>query len=314
MKILINKNAGVCWGVERAIDMAYETVQKKPGTISSLGPLVHNPEVVHDLERKGVNVIEGVEEASSGTVIFRSHWVPLPLYREAEHVGLHVVDATCPFVKRSQNYARRYSRQGFAVIIVGNKDHPEMKSVESFIEGPYLITMNPKDIESLPADYTVGVIAQTTVPTSSLEKMVEACRQRFKEVKVHDTICDATKVRQEEAADLAKLVDCMVIIGGIHSSNTKKLTQICQVIQPKSYQIEHEREIDFSWFCGIETLGLTAGASTPIPVIERVRDFIQKNSKASVLGEDKAAERRATQAYYEYVEEPDDRERSIPQN
>ncbi len=276
MKILINKNAGVCWGVERAIEMAYETVgHKRDEAISSLGPLVHNPEVVLDFENQGVRVVETLQEAMAGTVIFRSHGVPLPLYEEAQQKGLVVVDATCPFVKRSQNYARRFSHMGYFVIIVGDRYHPEMKSVESYVEGPYLISTDISDIDHISKDHKVAIIAQTTVPFSLLEAFVEACEARFSEVKMHDTICDATKVRQDEAAILAKQVDCMVVIGGKHSSNTKKLTKICSEIQPKSYQIEHESEIDFIWFHGVEVLGITAGASTPIPVIERIKKYIE---------------------------------------
>lgn len=278
MKILINKNAGVCWGVERAIEMAYKTVREhKHEQIVSLGPLVHNPEVVQDFRQKGVEVIGSLDEADQkDKVIFRSHGVPQELYQQAEQKQLDVIDATCPFVKRSQNYARRFSKMGYTVVVVGDKNHPEMKSVQSFIKGPYLITMNLKDLEQLAPETRVGVIAQTTITSSLLNKVIDLCRERFKEVKVHDTICDATKIRQEEAAELAHQVDCMIVIGGKNSSNTKKLTHICKDIQPKTYQIEHEREIDFNWFQEINILGITAGASTPIPVIERVSTFIRK--------------------------------------
>ncbi len=275
MKIIVPKNAGVCWGVERAIDMAHQTVHEQSRhKIVSLGPLVHNPEVVEDFQHKGVEVISDLKEAEEGTVVFRSHGVPLPYYEEAKVKGLEVVDATCPFVKKSQNYARRFSRQGYFVVIVGDEKHPEMKSVRSFTSGPHMVTMEPKDLEKLSSDQKVGLIAQTTIPLSVFQAMVEAAQKRFPEVKTHDTICDATKVRQEEAAETARQVDCMVIIGGKESSNTKKLTKICKEIQPKSHEIEHEREIDFSWFEGVEVLGVTAGASTPVPVIQRVCDYI----------------------------------------
>lgn len=275
--MIVPKNAGVCWGVERAIDMAYKTVdQNSTKAISSLGPLVHNPEVVEDFKQKGVNVVCDLDETNSGTVIFRSHGVPLQLYTDAKNKNLEVIDATCPFVKRSQNYARRLSKNGYFVVVVGDENHPEMKSVRSFIEGPHLVSMDPKKLESIPSDQKVGIIAQTTVPSSSLQAMVDKAKERFPEVKMHDTICDATKVRQDEAAETAKQVQCMIIIGGKESSNTKKLTKICKDIQPNSHEIEHEREIDFSWFKGVETLGVTAGASTPVPVIHRVCEYIEK--------------------------------------
>ncbi len=273
MKIVVNKNAGVCWGVERAIEMAHRAVVDRH--VASLGPLVHNPEVVEDFEKKGLRIISDLEEVDQGTVIFRSHGVPIHLYDDIKQKGLNVVDATCPFVKRSQNYARYFSRKGYVLIIVGDKNHPEVKSVQSFVEGPYVITMDSRDIEKIETTQKVGIIAQTTIPITVLQAVVDAAQKRFLEVKVHDTICDATKVRQEEAAELAAKVDCMVIIGGKESSNTLKLTKICKSIQPKSYQIEHEREIDFSWFQGVHVLGLTAGASTPIPVIERIKKYIE---------------------------------------
>lgn len=276
MKIIVTKNAGVCWGVERAIDMAYQTVEETTGKMVSLGPLVHNPEVVHDFQNKGLQVISDLDEVEDATVVFRSHGVPVDFYDKASEQNLKIIDATCPFVKRSQNYARRFSKLGFTVIIVGDENHPEMKSVRSYVKGEHLVTMNPKDVEKIPADRKVGVIAQTTIPLSVLNSVIEASQRRFQEVKVHDTICDATKVRQEEAAELAPHVDCMIVIGGKESSNTKKLTKICQGLQPKSYEIEHEREIDFSWFDGVNTLGVTAGASTPIPVIERICKYIEE--------------------------------------
>lgn len=276
MKIIVTKNAGVCWGVERAIDMAYQTIEQSNGNVVSLGPLVHNPQVVQDFQSKGVQVIHDLSETSDGTVIFRSHGVPVDFYEKSRSQNLKVVDATCPFVKRSQNYARRFSKLGYTVIIVGDENHPEMKSVRSFVKGEHLVTLNPKDIEMIPSDRKVGVIAQTTIPPSILKSVIQACEERFKEVKVHDTICDATKIRQEEAAALAPQVDCMIVIGGKESSNTKKLTKICKSLQPRSYEIEHEREIDWSWFEGVETLGVTAGASTPIPTIERICEYIQE--------------------------------------
>src|SRR3989338_8138538 len=278
MKIIVPQNAGVCWGVERAIDMAYKTVETPTQHhIVSLGPLVHNPEVVEDFKQKGVEVVNNLEEAKEGTVIFRSHGVPVQYYNDAKSKNLKVVDATCPFVKRSQNYARRLSRQGYFVVIVGDEKHPEMKSVRSFVEGPHIVSMDPKIVDQIPSTQKVGIVAQTTVPLTMLEAMVSKAQKRFPEVKVHDTICDATKVRQEEAAETAKQVDCMIIIWGRESSNTKKLTKICKEIQPKSFEIEHEREIDFSWFQGVQVLGITAGASTPVPVIQRVCDYILSN-------------------------------------
>lgn len=277
MKVIVPKNAGVCWGVERAIDMAYKTVEiKNSQKIVSLGPLVHNPEVVKDFQKKGVSVIENLSEAEEGTIIFRSHGVPVHDYEEAKDNRLEVIDATCPFVKRSQNTARRLSKQGYFVVVVGDEKHPEMKSVRSFINGPHLVTMNPKALDQIPSNQKVGIVAQTTIPLASLRAVIDAAQKKFSEVKVHDTICDATKIRQEEAQALAKQVDCVIIIGGKESSNTKKLTKICKDIQSKSYEIENEGEIDFSWFEGVEILGVTAGASTPVAVVERVCKYIQE--------------------------------------
>ncbi|MBI4040375.1 MAG: 4-hydroxy-3-methylbut-2-enyl diphosphate reductase [Deltaproteobacteria bacterium] len=277
MKIMVPKNAGVCWGVERAIEMAHQTLENNlhEPTVT-LGPLVHNPEVVSEFENKGVKVVSALNEAPQGTVIFRSHGVPVSFYEEAKERNLTVIDATCPFVKKSQNFARRLGRLGYVVIVVGDANHPEMKSVRSFISAEHLVTMDPKDLNQISPEKKVGVIAQTTIPKTMLDKIVDACHERFCEVEVYDTICDATKVRQEEAAECAAQVDCMIIIGGQSSANTKKLTQICQKIQPKSFQIEHEREIDFSWFSGVKILGITAGASTPVSVIERVKRFIEE--------------------------------------
>jgi (E)-4-hydroxy-3-methyl-but-2-enyl pyrophosphate reductase len=274
VKILAAETAGVCFGVERALNLSEKALKEISGPISSLGPLIHNPQAVADLSSRGLNVASEISQVE-GTVVFRSHGVTTHVQKEAQEKGLKIIDATCPLVKVPQNFARKLSQAGYFVVIVGDENHPEIKGVRSYVSNLEAAVIKSADeVDFLPEKEKVGIICQTTLKRKVLDDVVEKCKARFSEVKVHNTICSATKDRQEAAHELAAEVDCMVVIGGRNSSNTQKLYDICNELSQKAYLIETEAELKPEWFEGFKSIGVTAGASTPHVLIDKVRERI----------------------------------------
>ena len=279
VSIRVATTAGVCFGVERALNLSERALKELTGPISSVGPIIHNPQTVENLSSRGLKVAKNIAEAE-GTVVFRSHGVSLQTQREAAAKGLKIVDATCPLVKVPQNFARKLSAAGYFVVLVGDELHPEIDGVKSYVEnGEIAVIRGASDVESLPAKEKVGIICQTTLKKSVFDEVVDACKKKFPEVKVHNTICSATKDRQEAAYELAREVDCMVVIGGRNSSNTQKLFDICKELTPDTYLVETPDEIKKSWFESVTSVGITAGASTPQKLIEDVHSCIASLTK-----------------------------------
>ncbi len=276
VEILIASSAGVCFGVERALNLSEKALKENTGPISSVGPLIHNPQTVKDLSDRGLNVAKSLDEVQ-GTVVFRSHGVTIDVQREAQGRNLKIIDATCPLVKVPQNFAKKLSQNGYFVVIVGDKDHPEIQGVRSYVDNDDVaIIKGPEDVASLPYKARVGVISQTTLKKKVFLDVVEKCQARFQEVKVHNTICSATKDRQEAALELAQNVECVIVIGGRNSSNTQKLYDICRENSSQAYLIEGEDELQSEWFKGFKKIGITAGASTPHALIKKVQDSISR--------------------------------------
>jgi (E)-4-hydroxy-3-methyl-but-2-enyl pyrophosphate reductase len=274
VEILVATSAGLCFGVERALNLSEKALKEKTGPISSLGPLIHNPQAVEELRQKGMAVAQTVDDIT-GTVVFRSHGVTTEVQKKAKEKGLNIVDATCPLVKVPQNFARKLSQDGYFVVIVGDENHPEIQGVKSYVVGDKVaVVKDAGEVEGLPHGEKVGVISQTTLKRKIFNEVVEECKGRFQEVKVHNTICGATKDRQDAAYELAKQVECVVVIGGRNSSNTQKLYDICHEVTGKAHLIEGRQELDPDWFQGVKKIGITAGASTPHVVIEDVRQAI----------------------------------------
>jgi len=270
MEVKKAARAGFCFGVKRAIDLALKARNENPGALFTLGPLIHNPQVVKLLSDKGIQVIEELAAAKEGTLIIRSHGVEPEVLAAAEKKGLAVVDATCPFVKRAQQLARDLAEQGYTVVVVGDQDHPEVRGIVGWTSGHARVVENPEEAVRLPEFPRLGVIAQTTQPQANFEAVVEVLRQRNAEVKVFSTICHAVAKRQEAALDLARRVEVMVVVGGYESANTQKLTRLCLETGTPTYQIETAAELKAEWFAGVKVAGLTAGASTPDWIIEEV--------------------------------------------
>lgn len=269
MKILLAESAGFCFGVKRATNMAFEAAEEHQN-ICSLGPIIHSPQLVEKLEEQGVEVVKDVEEVPPGAaVIVRSHGITYTELQELTGNELELVDATCPFVKNAQNYAAQLSDEGYVVIIVGEEEHPEVQGIVSFARnGEVHVVGNEHEAEQLPRRRRMGIVAQTTQSLSNLQQIVDICLQRCYELRVFNTICDATTVRQEEARKVAQQAEVVLVLGGFNSANTTRLAQICREIQPRTYHIETADEIDASWFDGVDSVGVTAGASTPQWIID----------------------------------------------
>jgi 4-hydroxy-3-methylbut-2-enyl diphosphate reductase len=256
MKVMVAENAGFCFGVKRAIALTHEVIKRKQA-VYSLGPLIHNPQVVE--------TIDGIEK---GTVVIRSHGVPPQILKKAEQKGLEIVDATCPFVKESQNFVKMLDDEGYKVIIVGDRNHPEVRGLLGYAKEAEVVsgTGEAKRISGK----RIGLVSQTTQPTSKLTDVVSIVLEKVEELRVFNTVCSATIGRQEGARKLAKDVDVMVIVGGYNSGNTCRLYEICTSICPHSHHIERAEEIKPEWFNGCKIVGITAGASTPNYVIKEI--------------------------------------------
>ena len=277
MKVVLAKHAGFCFGVKRATQMAFEAAGKDQKTFT-LGPIIHSPQVVHKLQEMGVGLVKdlsGVQDGTGGTVIIRSHGVLASEMDEAYQKNLEVVDATCPFVKKAQEHVKYLSEAGYDVLVVGDADHPEVQGIVSYGKKKVYVVASGDQVKKLPKMGKMGVVAQTTQSFDNLKSVVTECLRRSGEVRVYNTICDATAVRQEEATELASQVDCVIVIGGFNSANTRRLAEICTELQPRTHHIETAQEIDCSWFQGVETVGVTAGASTPKWIIDEVMDRIE---------------------------------------
>ena len=271
MRVQVSAKAGFCFGVKRAIEMATDTVRHKEGPIFTLGPLIHNPQVVASLEKMGIKVVNDLEDIKKGTLIIRSHGVSPELIDQARELGLDIVDATCPFVRRAQNLARELSEQGMRVVVVGDRDHPEVQGIVGWTNGKALVVENPEEAALLDNDAEYGIIAQTTQMLENFDAIVDVIRSKGVVLKVCNTICSATNQRQQAALELARKVGVMIVVGGANSANTRKLASICRKSGTATYLIETADELDPAWFKGVKTAGLTAGASTPDWIIEEVR-------------------------------------------
>ncbi len=270
MDVKIARTAGFCWGVRRTVDKVMEVADTAGHGVVTLGPVIHNPQAVERMREKGVGIVNAVAEVAEGTtVVVRTHGAVKTELDAARARGLEVVDGTCPYVKYPQVVAQRLSRAGYHVVIVGDEKHAEVKGVVSYVEGPYTVARPGGPIPAIP-DRKVAVIAQTTCIGAEFERVVGALALRHKEVRAVNTICSDTDERQDDARQLASQVDAVVVVGGKNSANTRHLAEICRGIQPRTWHVETEEELQPEWFRGCRVVGVSAGASTPDWVIEGV--------------------------------------------
>ncbi len=272
MRIILAQKAGFCMGVKRAVELVFKTArQYKNRPVFTLGPIIHNPQVLELLEKQGVHILKRPEEAPPGSVVvIRAHGVPPQVKDILKKREVKVIDATCPRVIKVQLIIRKFFKKGYKVIIIGEKDHPEVKGLMGYADNQAWIISTPEEIENLPPAEAVLVVAQTTQNEKLFKEMAERIKGRYQEVKVFNTICNATHNRQEEVRRLAKLVDVFVVVGGKISGNTRRLAQIAQSCGVKTYHIETEDELPAEEIKQFNTIAVTAGASTPYWLIRRV--------------------------------------------
>jgi small subunit ribosomal protein S1 len=277
MKVKLAAKAGFCFGVKRALDMAERTVETSPAV--SLGPLIHNQQVVKRLGERGIRVVNALEEVvAEQTLIIRSHGVGPSVYQGAENKGIQVVDATCPFVQKAQRLAAESAQMGQQVIVIGDKLHPEVQGILGWAGKHAIPIQTLEEAKELPFYPQLAVLAQTTQLTESFEGIVAELKLHTENLTVHNTICNATAERQKAARELAQTVDIMVVVGGRNSANTQKLASICAELT-KTYLIETAEELEADWFKEATNPGLTAGASTPDWIIEEVYEKMSEMNK-----------------------------------
>lgn len=288
MEIRVTEHAGFCFGVKRAVSRVYEELEKG-GEIYTFGPVIHNDEVIRELEEKGVKIIRSEEELralkqdpGSNTkkkVIIRSHGAKKEIYDIIEENGLELSDATCPFVKRIHDIVAEESGKGKQIVITGNPGHPEVEGITGWCRSTPVIVENDGDARKLAGfrDVPVCVVSQTTFNLNKFQDLVENFRKYCYDINAVNTICNATELRQNEAAELAKQVDAMLVVGGAKSSNTQKLFEICSSECNNTYFIQTAKDLKEKDFSLISRLGVTAGASTPNYIIEEILNYVRTN-------------------------------------
>ncbi len=276
MKAIVAEGAGFCFGVKRALKLAFEAARKGDGTVVTLGAIIHNPQVVARLEEEGLRVVRNLDQVEGGTLVVRSHGLPRKVLAEAEAKGMTIIDATCPFVKEAQERAAQLEREGHAVVVVGEEDHPEVLSITGSLEGQATVVDGTAQLPELPSAERYGVVCQTTQPQEHLSAVVRDLLSRAREIKVFNTICEATFERQESALKMAREVDVMLVVGGRNSANTRRLWELCRDAGCDAYHIETSDELEPGWFEGKEDVGITGGASTPQWVVDDVVAAVER--------------------------------------
>jgi (E)-4-hydroxy-3-methyl-but-2-enyl pyrophosphate reductase len=268
MQVIVAGHAGFCFGVQRSVEMAEKAVGDREELVC-VGPLIHNRQVVAELAARGLRVVSSMSEVASGTAaMIRAHGTGPAAYGDAEKRGITLIDATCPFVQRAQRAAAGLADEGYQVLVVGERDHPEAQGIVEHTGGRATVVEDPAEIDDLEVGRRVGVVAQTTQSSAKFAQVVAAVVTRARDIKVANTICDATSQRQQAALDVARQVDLMLVIGGRHSANTTRLAEICAASGTHTEHIETPDEIRPEWLAGVERVGVTGGASTPVSAIE----------------------------------------------
>ena len=284
MKVELAKTAGFCFGVKRAVETVYKQVEEqKDMPIYTYGPIIHNDEVIKDMKALGVNVLntpEELMELKEGSVIIRSHGVPKYIHDILDERGIVCVDATCPFVKKIHRIVAEESEKGSYIVIIGNDVHPEVDGIKGWAGEQVSVIQTIEDANNFTLEdesQKICIVSQTTFNYNKFKELVEIMCKKGYDINVLNTICSATKERQEEAADIAKRVDAMIVIGDKHSSNTQKLFEICSNACADTYYIQTLDDLDMNQLRSVETVGITAGASTPKNIIEEVQNNVRIN-------------------------------------
>jgi (E)-4-hydroxy-3-methyl-but-2-enyl pyrophosphate reductase len=274
-QVEVARHAGFCFGVKRAIRMVGEALASGQGPVTSLGPVIHNPQVVRSLEEQGLRRAASLAEIPEGVVVIRSHGAPPHVHAELQERGLAVVDATCPFVKKMHRQARRLFQMGYRVVIVGDRNHSEITSLTEDPAFECLVAASPADLDGVKISGRVGLAAQTTQTRENFQAVADYLLPKVLELRIFNTICDSTTTRQTEARDLASRVEVMVVIGGRNSANTRRLAEICRATGTRTIWVETAGELSADLLGDAVRIGLTAGASTPQWIITDVIRSLQ---------------------------------------
>ena len=283
MEVIKAKSAGFCFGVKKAMETVYQQIEANTGKpIYTFGPLIHNEEVVKELKRKGVEVVNSVEELKSlkeGIVIIRSHGVSKDIYKIMEDNGITCVDATCPFVKRIHKIVEKESAAGKKIIIIGNDGHPEVEGIKGWSSTPAIVVEKEEEARefSCKTEEKICIVSQTTFNYNKFQELVEIFEKKGYDISVVNTICNATEERQTEAKQIAAKADVMIVIGGTHSSNTRKLYEICKNECENTHFIQTLDDLNLELPKSVRLVGITAGASTPNNIIEEVQNYVRIN-------------------------------------
>lgn len=271
MKVIVAKGAGFCFGVKRALEIVEKALGEEKGPFYTLGSLIHNPQVVERLSRRGLKVINSLQGIKEGILIIRSHGLPSATIKRAKKRRLEIVDVTCPYVKCAQERAEELRTKGYQLIIVGDRGHPEVKSMAS---KKSIILQRPSQIDKIGSYPRMGVVAQTTQSLENFKEIVQKLKKKTGELKVYTTICSAVSRQQRSTRELAKKADFMLIVGGKNSANTKRLFQISKGFT-ETHHIEKASEIDSNWLKDKQVIGISGGASTPEWLIEEVASKVK---------------------------------------
>lgn len=302
MEIVLAPNAGFCFGVKRALEIASKYGHSE-SKIYTLGPLIHNRQVVEKLANMGITKIDNPHDIAQGKVIIRSHGVGPKTVALLEERELEIIDATCPFVRKAQNIAQELAQNDWQIVVIGDKEHPEVKGIVEWANDRAVVVKDVEEAKELPYHPKIGVIAQTTLEMNVFEQVIHVLKEKTGELAVHNTICSATKIRQEEAFQLAQTVDLMIVIGGKNSANTKKLASICQGTGTPTYHIEESGELEAHWFNNAQRVGVTAGASTPDWIIEEVVERMTELNEDKTLMPEEVQEAGPPEAEAEVVQD-----------
>lgn len=265
------KTQGFCFGVAITVKKAEEAVERLGAGVTTLGHVVHNPQMVAALEAKGLKNAHHIDEVETETLFVRAHGLPVETLERAKERGITVIDATCPMVTKIHLQAEKLRAEGYKIVVVGDPDHPEVKGTLSHVPGAWCIT-KPADVDALPRASRVGVVVQSTWNGPGFSEIVRKLSEKYYDVRAINTICTDTKNRQSEVEQLAKEVEVMVVVGGKTSANTKHLAELAAMNGTRAYHVEGPDELDGGWFAGVQTAGLMSGASTPGWLVDRVAD------------------------------------------
>jgi 4-hydroxy-3-methylbut-2-enyl diphosphate reductase len=280
LEVILSPHTGYCFGVKRAMRLIDDGLARGETGIRTIGDVIHNPQAVERLRARGVLPVSSLDEIEPGqTLVIRAHGVDPVIIEMASRRGIRIIDTTCPFVERAQTYARRTAEEGRRVIVIGDPSHPEVRGISAQARGRAIIVQSPDQTGDLPPIDAAGVVIQTTFSRERAMEIVARLQERIADLRVYDTICQATELRREATRELAASVDMILVIGGKGSSNTKRLYQMCVDRGIPARFIETADDIDPSWFDTCERVGLTTGTSTPDWIIEDVLARLQNISR-----------------------------------